>query len=124
MLTLFYVLVIEQVLQGIYSLYQGVEWLRMARRRIGMPASFYTPRVAVICPLKGIEPGLEQNLTALTEFEYVQYEIFFVLASAEDPAYLFAERLAAAGKRPVHIVRAGRPHDCGEKVNNLRVAVE
>jgi ceramide glucosyltransferase len=34
------------------------------------------------------------------------------------------ERVQAASQRPVHIVIAGPPKDCGEKVHNLRRAVE
>jgi len=124
MIDLFYLLLIEQILQGLYSLWQGIEWLRMATRRAGLPAGFYTPRVAVICPVKGLETGLEENLAALTNFDYSQYELFLSIASAEDPAYKLLERLAANSKRPIHIIRAGRPKDCGEKVNNLRAAVE
>ena len=93
-------------------------------RPLGLPAGFYTPRVALFCPVKGIEPGLEQNLTALTSSITSQYEIFFAVATAEDPAYPLLERIAANSKRPVHVVCAGRPKDCGEKVNNLRAAVE
>ena len=40
------------------------------------------------------------------------------------PPYPVLERVAAASKRPVHIVRAGRAADCGEKINNLRAAIE
>jgi len=124
MLYLFYFLVVEQILQGFYSLWQGIQWSQMARRRLGTPPGFYQPRVALFCPVKGLEPGLEQNLTALTEFDYMHYEIFFAVASSDDPACRLLERIAASTERPVHIVCAGRPRDCGEKVHNLRTAVE
>ncbi len=71
-----------------------------------------------------MEPGLEENLSALTNFDYAQYEIFFTIASPDDSAYHLIERIAANSKRPIHIVRAGRPKDCGAKVNNLRAAVD
>jgi len=124
MLTLFYFLVVEQVLQGFYNLWDGLRWLRMAQRRIGSHTGFYAPRVALICPIKGVEPGLEQNLAALTSFDYPDYDIFFSMASGEDPARKILDKLAASSKRKVHIVIAGRPEGCGEKVNNLRAAVE
>jgi ceramide glucosyltransferase len=124
MITVFYLFVIEQILQGLYSLWQGVKWLGTARQRVAQPSGFYTPRVALFCPVKGIEPGLEQNLQALTEFDYLQYEIFFSVANSQDPACPILERIAAASHRPVHIVRAGPAKDCAEKVNNLRAAVE
>ena len=124
MLTLFYLLIVEQVLQGLYNLWAGLVWLRMAQRRAGGHSGFYAPRVALICPIKGAEPGLEQNLAALTTFDYPEYEIFFALASGEDPARKILDRLAASSKHPVHIVIAGRPNGCGEKVNNVRVAAQ
>ena len=123
MATLFYLLLLEQILQGFYSLWQGLEWLKMARRRAIAPPSLYAPRVAVICPIKGIEDDLEKNLTALTSFDYSQYEIFFAIATAEDPAYGVLERVVAGSKRTAHIVRAGRAVDCGDKVHNLTAAV-
>ncbi len=124
MLTLFYLLVVEQVLQGLHNLWDGLRWLHMAQRRIGSHAGFYAPRVALICPVKGVEPGLEQNLAALTSFDYPDYDIFFALASGEDPARKVLDKLAASSKHRVHIVIAGRPEGCGEKVNNLRAAVQ
>lgn len=123
MLTALYVLALEQILQGLYNLWEGIRWLAMARARISSHPGFYTPRVAVFCPVKGVDPGLEQNLTVLTEFDYPQYEIFFSLASAEDPALKILERIRAAKKLPVHIVLAGRPQNSTEKVNNLIAAV-
>ena len=123
MLTLFYLLFLEQILQGLYNLWDGLVWLRLAQRRAGTHSGFYAPRVALFCPVKGAEPGLEQNISALISFDYPEYEIFFTMASAEDPARKIIERIAAAGKRKFHIVVAGRPNQCGEKVNNLRAAV-
>ena len=124
MLILFYLLVVQQIAQGLYSLWQGVLWLRMARRRLLRPTGFFAPRVALFCPVKGMEPGLEENLAALTEFDYPDYEIFLAVSGVDDPAYRLLEHVAALSKHPVHIVRAGRAKDCGDKVNNLRAAVE
>ena len=123
MITLFYLLVLEQILQGLYSFRQGLEWLKMARRRLSAGPALYTPRVALICPVKGMEEDLETNLLNLTHFDYPQYEVFFAIATAEDPAYRVLERVAAASKRPVHIVRAGRASDCSDNVHNLSAVV-
>ncbi len=123
MLTLFYLLVLEQVLQGLYSLWDGLSWLRLAQRRAGAHTGFYAPRVALFCPVKGAEPGLELNISALVSFDYPDYEIFFTMASADDPARKIIERVTASSKHKVHVVIAGRPTDCGEKVNNLRAAI-
>jgi ceramide glucosyltransferase len=120
----FYILVIAQIALGLYSLWNGFEWFRMVRHRLASHAGFYAPVTAVICPCKGNERGLEDNLTALTRFDYPNYEIYFSLATSLDPALKVIERVKAASQRPVHIVIAGPPEDCGEKVYNLRRAVE
>ena len=44
MLTLFYLLVLEQILQGLYNLWDGLGWLRLAQRRAGSHSGFYAPR--------------------------------------------------------------------------------
>jgi ceramide glucosyltransferase len=124
MLILFYALLVQQLAQGMYSLWQGVLWLQMARRRLAKATGFFTPRVALFCPVKGMEPGLAENLAALTEQDYRDYEIFLAIAGVDDPAYRVLEHVAASSKPPVHIVRAGRAQDCSDKVNNLRAAVE
>lgn len=113
-----------QILLGGYLLWQGWMWLGYVRRRLHTDPGFYAPRVAVLCPCKGIEPGLERNLVSLTEFERQNYEIFFILASDKDPARSIIERVAKNSRAKAHLVIAGNPVNCGEKVNNLRVAIE
>ncbi|MGB9067306.1 MAG: glycosyltransferase family 2 protein [Candidatus Acidiferrales bacterium] len=120
----FYLLVVVEIALGLYSLWDGYEWLRVVRERLSSHAGFYSPMAALICPCKGAEPGLEDNLMSLTRFEYANYEIFFTLATSLDPALKIVERVKTASSRPVHIVIAGPPENCGEKVHNLRRAVE
>jgi cellulose synthase/poly-beta-1,6-N-acetylglucosamine synthase-like glycosyltransferase len=122
--TLFYLLAILQILLGAYLVWQGMQWLAYVRRRLRGDPGFYAPRVALLCPCKGIEPRLEQNLMSLTQFERQNYEIFFILASERDPARSIVERVAHSSRVKTHIVFAGNPVNCGEKVNNLRTAVE
>lgn len=121
---LFYFLAIVQILVGVYLVWQGLQWHAYARRRVNVDAGFYAPRTAVICPCRGLEPGLERNLTSLTEFDHQNYEIFFVLASASDPAHSIVKRVAASSRAKAHVVIAEKPEDCSEKVNNLRTAIQ
>jgi ceramide glucosyltransferase len=123
-LYIFYLLAVVQIALGLYSLWDGYEWFRMVRGRLSSHAGFYAPVTALICPCKGAEPGLEENLMALTRFDYANYEIYFSLATSLDPALKIVERVKAASARRVHIVIAGPAEDCGEKVHNLRRAVE
>ena len=122
--TLFYILAFLQILLGLYLIGQVMQWLGYVRRRLYLDPGFYAPRVAVLCPCKGIEPGLERNLLALTEFERQNYDIFFIVASGSDPARSIVERIASNSRVKSHVIIAGSPTNAGEKVNNLRVAVE
>jgi ceramide glucosyltransferase len=122
--TLFYFLSIVQIAMGLYLVWQGLQWLAYARKRVATDPGFYAPRTAVLCSCKGLEPGLERNLTALTEFDHQNYETFFVLASESDPACAIVKRVAATARTKAHVIIAGQPEGCGEKVNNLRVAIE
>jgi len=122
--TLFYIVATLQILLGAYLVWHAVEWLGYVRRRLHADPGFYSPRVAVLCPCKGIEPGLERNLQSLTEFVRQNYEIFFILASGSDPARSIVERVAKGSKAKAQVILAGSPTNCGEKVNNLRTAIE
>jgi ceramide glucosyltransferase len=122
--TLFYLLALLQILMGAYLIWDGMEWLGYVRRRLHTDPGFYAPRIAVLCPCKGMEPGLERNLVALTEFDRQNYEIFFILASASDPAAIIVKRVVANTRVKAHVVIAGSPASCSEKVNNLRAAIE
>src|ERR1700736_3227066 len=122
--TLVYCLAAVQICVGVYLVWRGLQWLGYARRRLHGDPGFYTPRAAVLCACKGLEPGLERNLAALTDFQYPNYEVFFILASASDSAYSAVKRSAEHSRTPAHVVIASRPEACGEKVNNLRVAIE
>ncbi|HZV87864.1 MAG TPA: glycosyltransferase family 2 protein [Candidatus Binatus sp.] len=119
----FFFLAIVQILLGLYLIGLGLQWLGYARRRIHTDPGFYSPKVAVLCPCKGMEAALERNLVSLTEFEYQNYEIFFLIASATDPAYGIAKRVAAQSRAKAHVVLTEKPDGCGEKVNNLRLGI-
>jgi ceramide glucosyltransferase len=121
---LFYILAVVQIAAGLYLLWQSFQWLAYVRRRLNTDPGFYAPRTAVICPCRGMEPGLERNLVSLCEFNHQNYEVFFVLASESDHAYSTLKRVVSTSRVKANIVIAGKPENCSEKVNNLRVAVE
>jgi len=121
---LFIFLAVLQILVGLYLIYDAAKWLSYARRRAATDPGFYSPRTAVLCPCKGVEPGLERNLSALREFDHQNFEVFFILASESDPGAGIVKRVASQAGGKAHVIIAGAPQECGEKVNNLRVAVE
>ena len=121
---LFIFLALAQILVGLYLLYEAIRWLGYVRRRNATDPGFYSPRTALLCPIKGVEPGLERNLTALCEFDHQNYEVFFALASESDPAASIVKRVVAGSRGKAHLIFAGGPEGCGEKVSNLRAAIE
>lgn len=122
--TLFFFLALAQILVGLYLLYEAVRWLGYVRRRNATDPGFYSPRTAVLCPCRGVEPGLERNLTALCEFDHQNYEVFFALASESDPAMSIVKRVVAGSRGKAHLIFAGPPQECGEKVSNLRATIQ
>lgn len=122
--TLFEFLAVLQIASGLFLLWQGIQWLAYVRRRLNSDPGFFAPRTAVLCPCRGMEPGLERNLVSLLEFAHQNYEVFFILASDNDPAYSMVKRIAASSRVKAHVVIAGKPERCSEKVNNLRVCIE
>jgi len=112
-----------QILLGLYLIGQGWQWLGYVRRRVMTDPGFSAPRTAVLCPCRGLEPGLERNLVSLCEFDHQNYEVFFILAAASDPAHSIVKRVALQSRAKAHVVIAGRPEGCSEKINNLRVAI-
>ena len=122
--TLFEFLAILQIAAGLFLLWQGIQWLAYVRRRLRTDPGFFAPRTAVLCPCRGMEPGLELNLVSLCEFTHQNFEVFFILASENDPAYSLVKRVVASSRVKAHIIIAGKPATSSEKVNNLRVAIE
>jgi cellulose synthase/poly-beta-1,6-N-acetylglucosamine synthase-like glycosyltransferase len=120
----FYSLVLLQILLGCVSLWSGAGWFRMVRRSLEKHGGFYAPHVAVICPCKGEELGLEENLTALARFDYPNYEVFIPVASNSDPAMRIIARVQTGTKVKIHTIVAGPPEKNSEKVHNLTAAVE
>ena len=108
---LFIFLAVVQILVGAYLVYDGVKWLAYVRRRASTDPGFYSPRTAVLCPCKGVEPGLERNLSALCEFDHQNYEVFFILASESDPAASIVNRVASQAPGKAHVVVAGAAQD-------------
>lgn len=80
------------------------------------------PGVALIVPVKGLEPGLADNLRSLAEQDYPNYELLIVCSHSSDPALAVARLTVGNAGR---IVIAGEPPaDTGEKVHNLLAAVD
>jgi cellulose synthase/poly-beta-1,6-N-acetylglucosamine synthase-like glycosyltransferase len=109
---------------GIQSLLSGIRYAAYVRRETNRPIPDFHPFVSVIAPGRGLEPGLVENVRALLTQDYPRYEVLFVFDREDDPALKVIEELISRGFSPIsRTIIAGPATDCGQKVHNLRVAV-
>ncbi len=52
-----------------------------------IPTKSHTGKISVIVPCKGLIPNLKNNLTAISQQSYPNFEVIFILDSKDDPAY-------------------------------------
>ena len=78
------------------------------------------PAVAILKPLHGAEPRLEENLESFFLQDYPAFEILFACRTADDPALAVVERLCARHpKVAARVVLSGEPHWPNAKVWSL-----
>src|ERR1043166_4652900 len=122
MLYFYYFLAALSAWFGIQSLLSGFRYVHYVKQETGKQLPQYTPFVSVIAPSRGFEDGLADNFRALLTQDYPAYEILFVFDRADDPAVdvltaLSSDRVIA------RLIFSGPATDSGQKVHNLRVAV-
>lgn len=89
-----------------------------------------TPQVAVIVPIKGVDPDTEHNVAALLAQDYANYRLIFAVESAEDAVipllHRLADQLRESGKQnpTIDIAIAGHATDRGQKIHNQLAAFE
>src|SRR5262245_45187527 len=88
-------------------------------RRTERPAAEAKAAVHVFCPCKGADHELEENVRSVLDQDLQPAAVHFIVDSRNDPAY---GRLVKAGIQ--NILVAGPAQDCGQKVHNLRYAIE
>lgn len=125
MIFVFYFFAAVLVWLSLKSLRGGVAYLNFFRSELAKPLSEYKPFVSIVAPCRGLDAGLEQNLTALTEQDYPDYEVIFVVDDRVDPAVATIEKVIKAETRAARsvLIVAPNAHGCSQKVENLREAV-
>lgn len=111
-----YILASIAILQGVLTLLDG---FRAARyMRMFRPRRESKERVVVFCPCKGTDGEFEKNIQSILAQDYCNYRVQFIVESEDDPACATLRQLNA------NVLVAGRAVDCGQKVHNLRYAIE
>jgi len=115
---------ILSLLEALYSLKGGVDYLRLfqtSRRRT--PGDF-APSATLILPFKGVDKSLQENLTAYFELDYPDLQILLVTEDSLDPCVPILERVREEFPAVIsQILFAGKAQQRGQKVHNLLHAV-
>lgn len=122
---MFWIVVTLAVAQGWGSLWAGIRYWKYVRESLRKPMTSFHPAAAVIVPCRGVDPGFRENVRALLEQDYPEYEVIFVVESRSDPAYpVIEEVLGESAGVAAMVLEAGRARACGQKVHNLLAALE
>jgi ceramide glucosyltransferase len=124
-LQIFYVVVAcLAIVQSLLLLLQTWEHQRYVKSCLTSgPRTQPSGRVLLCAPCKGMDLDLEDHLRAVLEQDYDDYEVTFIVESAEDPACPAIRRAMAAHPWIAsRMLVAGRADGCGQKVHNLRAA--
>ena len=83
-----------------------------------------TPRVAVVVAVKGHHDEFDRFLEHLFAQDYPFFRAIFAVEAAEDPAVAVIAGWRAKFPDRVALIVAGLSHDEGQKISNLRAAIE
>src|SRR5215203_6013132 len=89
----FYIFAAILIYFSLRSFRGGIEYLRFFQEQLAKPHTEYAPFATVIAPCKGHDEGLLENLSALAEQEYPNYEIIFVVDDPNDIAVRAIEKI-------------------------------
>src|SRR5215210_869197 len=103
---------------GILSLRSGFRFAAYVRSEVTKPLPGFTPYVSIFAPCRGLEDGLESNVTALFRQDYPAYELIFVSDTVDDPSLGLIGKLIEAhdqtNRISTKIVVAGPAVDSGQ----------
>jgi cellulose synthase/poly-beta-1,6-N-acetylglucosamine synthase-like glycosyltransferase len=123
-LIIFYCFALLLVYLSYKSFRGGLGYLEYVRREIAKPLSDYMPYASIFVPCRGLDKGLEENLAALFQQNYPEYEIVFVVDAEDDLSVPVIEKVRSIYPQiSSSVIFAGKATDCGQKVHNLREAV-
>ena len=123
MIFVFYFFAAILILFSFKSFRGGLEFLRFFKTELAKPRPDFTPFVSVIAPCRGLDIGFEENLQALFDQDYPDYEIIFVVDDKNDAAVPVIERVLGRSAQSVKLMIAPKCDGCSQKVENLREAV-
>lgn len=127
-------LVLLAVITFAAAISQYLSFNRMQRyvaKELQFEPTAYMPRLSVILPCKGVDPGFAGNIEKLLKQDYcdeqgkAKFEVVFAVAGTDDPAYPILQRACASQSNvATRLVVAGTNPRRAQKVNNQLTALE
>ena len=111
------------VLANVASLFQGVRLRGGVRRGLRTALGAYRPRIALLLPVRGIDPGFDENVEALLAQAYRPYRLVVIADERDDPGIARIRRIAGAHPQVSVEYLESDPDGMGGKVNALRTAL-
>lgn len=113
------------LLKGLLGALHSLSYRRYLDRQLSPTPPAWVPPASVIVPCKGTDFELQENMEAILDQEFEDYEVIFVTATESDPSRVALRRAAEKfpGRR-VEFVVSGLSNQRGEKVHNLLRALE
>lgn len=112
------VLLVASVAGAAYLSLALYQLARFTRRRIANRSE--TPRISVLKPLYGADPGLYESLASFCDQEYPDFEVVFCLHDERDAAAPIVARIARDFAHvPIRIVYGENPGIANPKIANL-----
>lgn len=124
MIYLFYFFAIMLVWLSFKSFLGGVRYLRYFRTELAKPRPTWTPFATIIAPCRGLDDGLADNLAALLEQDYPNYEVIFVVDHKTDECVsVIKGEISRKDAKNTRLVVAPKASNSAQKAENLREAV-
>ena len=97
------------------------EHLRYARGSFRVDRTpCFLGRIGLIVPCKGADFALKENISCLFNQEHEDYEIYFVVESADDPACRIIRKILSTQSHiNAYLIVAGETTHGGQKIHNL-----
>ena len=117
------------LITAVATVAQAVSFKRLfdyVERELKLTPSSYLPKVSVILPCKGLDPGFAENIRKLLQQDYkdktsgeARFEVIFAVAEQSDPAYSVLKEICDTSNHvKTQLIVAGIDSRRAQKVNN------
>ncbi|MEO6334791.1 MAG: glycosyltransferase family 2 protein, partial [Pyrinomonadaceae bacterium] len=123
MIYVFYILAAVLIYFSYKSFRGGIDYLNYFKLEVAKVRPNSGLPVTIFAPCRGVDQGMLENLDALLQQDYPEYEIVFIIDDEDDAAARLIESAWREARRQVKLVVAPKATDSSQKVTNLREGI-